>query len=101
MFTEVIVFLCEETFLEREELWTMFEVGNFDADSIIAVLGRMISEIGKISQFDAHWPNIPFVELDPNSDGWRPTRLLLFRSWRMEPITCLKDPESPARPPAD
>ena len=101
MFVEVRVFLCADTLFESTEPLTMPEEGGFVAESIITVLGLKISEHGKISQFDAHWPKTPCMEFDPNSSGGRPTKLLLFRSWRIGPMGCLNDPESTSGAPAD
>ena len=101
MLVAVIVFLCDDTLLESEVLLAALEAGRFEEESISAVLGRMTSDIGNISQFDAHWPKTPCMEFDPNSSGGRPTKLLLFRSWRIGPMGCLNDPESTSGAPAD
>lgn len=86
--------------LDSEPPLATFAAGKFTDESINVVLGRMISEIGKSSQFDAHWLNMPFMEFEPSNNGCRPTRLLLFLSCRIVPIVCLNDPESAASPPA-
>ena len=63
--------------------------------------GRIISSMGVISQFDAHYPSTPFIEFEPINYGYLPTRLLLLRSWCKVPTACLKEPDTVPRPPAD
>lgn len=76
--------------------------GNYEfLDGIMDVPGRIMSDIGVISQLDAQFASTPFIEFEARSRGYRATRLLLLRSCRMVPIVCLKEPEMAARPPAE
>lgn len=66
------------------------------------VPGRIISDIGVISQLEAHCASTPVIEFEPRRSGCRATRLLLLRSWRMVPTgLCLKEPVMAPRPPAE
>lgn len=102
-FVAVSVFLCADTFPESVAFFPRAdECGGLVAEWITAAVpGRIMSELGKISQFEAHGPSAPCIEFEPRSIGEGPPRVLLFRSRRMGPRWRWKDAESASGPLVD
>lgn len=91
MLVYVKVFLCDDSFVAALDYidWSVGPINEFWFKMVLT--GRKISQIGAISELDAHWVRHPGIEFWVMRLLWRVSKLLLFLSYLNWPIECLYD----------